>query len=103
MEAALANDDFVAAQTIYEEGGNSVSKGKYRTLKGFSTGAQAKMYDGCPGCPYKHYKMFYDYYGSHTYADDWVLAALDKQDHTFPSGKHGPNNFSALGEAARIE
>ena len=34
----------------------------YRTLKGFSTGAQGKMYDSCPGCPCKHYEQFYDYY-----------------------------------------
>ena len=40
-----------------------------RTLQGFSTGAQSKMYDGCPGCPYKHYKQFYDYYGDFDYAD----------------------------------
>merc|ERR1719506_284666 len=58
-------------------GGNSMSKGSFRTLQGFSTGAKSKMYDGCPGCPYTHYKQFYDYYGSFTYADDWALAALD--------------------------
>merc|ERR1719506_1192709 len=58
-------------------GGNSLSKGSFRTLQGFSTGAKSKMYDGCPGCPYTHYKQFYDYYGSFTYADDWALAALD--------------------------
>eukprot|EP00965_Chrysotila_dentata_P010309 335508-Pleurochrysis_carterae.AAC.1 len=40
-----------------------------RTLQGFSTNAQALMYDNCPGCPYKHYKMFYDYYGDFDYAD----------------------------------
>ena len=47
-----------------------------RTIKGFSTGAQKKMYDDCPGCPYEDYTKFYNYYGSHTYADDWVTAAL---------------------------
>ena len=38
------------------------------------------MYDSsatCAGCPYKHYSMFYDYYGDYMYADTWVLAALD--------------------------
>ena len=52
------------------------------------------MYDGCPGCPYRHYKMFYDYYGDFDYADKWVSAALAGTDMTFSSGKHGPNNFS---------
>merc|ERR1719506_2975968 len=103
MEAALKAGDWGTAAHWYAVGGNSLSKGSFRTMKGFSTSAQAKMYDGCPGCPYKHYKMFYDYYGSHTYADDWVSAALDATDLTFPSGKHGPNAFSALGAAARIE
>ena len=32
-----------------------------------------------------------------------MSAALDANDHTFPTGKHGPNTFSTLGDAARIE
>merc|ERR1719272_2794125 len=77
MEAALGASpmNYDLAKTWYTTGGNSAkSGGAFRTLQGFSTGAQGKMYDGCPGCPYKHYKQFYDYYGSHTYADDWALA-----------------------------
>merc|ERR1719460_260134 len=77
MEAALGTADFATAKTHYTQGGESTSKGSFRTLQGFSTGAKSKMYDGCPGCPYTHYKQFYDYYGSFTYADDWALAALD--------------------------
>ena len=40
--------------------------------------------DDCPGCPYEDYTKFYEYYGSHTYADDWVTAALtgDKTEFT---------------------
>ena len=48
-----------------------------RTIKGFSTQAESKMYNGCPGCPYHHYSQFYDYYGDFDYADKWVTAALD--------------------------
>ena len=48
METELATPDFDAAKAIYTEGGNSVSKGAFRTLQGFSTGAQGKMYDDCP-------------------------------------------------------
>ena len=87
----------------YAEGGNSLSKGAYRTLKGFSTGAQGKMYDDCPGCPYKHYSMFYDYYCDFDYADKWVSAAIDGVSMEFSTGRHGPNDFSTLGAAARIE
>ena len=47
--------------------------------------------------------MFYDYYGDFDYADKWVTAALAGTDMSFSSGKHGPNAFSTLGDAARKE
>jgi hypothetical protein len=103
LESALSSGNFSGATHWYAVGGNSLSKGSFRTLKGFSTGAQAKMYDGCPGCPYKHYKQFYDYYGDFDYADKWVSAALAGSDMSFSSGRHGPNAFSTLGDAARKE
>ena len=96
-------DSYALAKTWYTVGGNSMSKGSFRTLQGFSMKAQWKMYEGCPGCPYKHYSMFYDYYGDFDYADKWVSAALAGTSMSFTSGKHGPNAFSALGDAARIE
>ena len=103
METALGTYDWTTATNHYATGGNSESKGSFRTLKGFSTGAQSKMYDGCPGCPYAHYKRFYDYYGDFDYADKWVSAALAGETMSFSSGKHGPNDFSVLGDAARVE
>eukprot|EP00965_Chrysotila_dentata_P207958 6184425-Pleurochrysis_carterae.AAC.1 len=57
-----------------------------RTLQSFSTNAQDLMYDNCPGCPYKHYKMFYDYYGRFDYVDRWVTAALRGEDTEFRNG-----------------
>merc|ERR1740133_537545 len=115
MALALATPDFTAATTAYATGGSSMSKGKFRTLKGFSTKAQGKMYDGaalkegsttalvCPGCPYRHYEMFYDYYGDFDYADKWVSAALGGTDMSFTSGKFGPNNFATMHVDARVE
>merc|ERR1719272_1836625 len=100
---ALATPDFTAATTAYATGGSSTSKGKFRTLKGFSTAAKDKMYEGCPGCPYRHYKMFYDYYKDYDYADKWVSAALGGTDMSFTSGKFGPNNFKTMHVAARVE
>jgi hypothetical protein len=47
--------------------------------------------------------MFYDYYGDFNYADKWVSAALAGTSMSFSSGKHGPNDFSTLGNAARVE
>ena len=42
-----------------------------RTLKGFSTGARKKMWDGsgCAGCPYKTFSQFYEFYGNFDYGD----------------------------------
>merc|ERR1719258_243595 len=103
METELSALNYTGATHWYAVGGNSLSKGSYRTIKGFSTGAQAKMYNGCPGCPYAHYSQFYDYYGDFDYADKWVSAALAGTSMSFTSGKHGPNDFSTLGVAARRE
>ena len=96
MEAALGAKDYALAKKWCTDGGNSNVEAPFRTLQGFSTSAQRKMYDGCPGCPYKTYSKFYNYYGSHTYADDWALAALDGTGMTFASGKFSPNNFATL-------
>jgi len=72
-----------------------------RTIQGFSTAAQSKMYTSCPGCPYFDYKMYYDYYGEFDYADKWVSAALDgtKFDLT-----NGDADFSVFNDAStRVE
>ena len=103
METALKTANFSGAEHWYSVGGNSKTASPYRTLKGFSTGAQGKMYDGCPGCPYRHYSMFYDYYGDFDYADRWVSAALGGTDMSFSSGKFGPNNFATMHADARVE
>merc|ERR1719424_571697 len=117
MEAALGATpmDYALAKTWYTTGGNSKTAAPFRTLQGFSTGAQGKMYDGttfkdgsttalkCPGCPYKHYKQFYDYYGSFTYADDWALAALDGTTLTYGAPASVTYNFADAAGAARKE
>lgn len=46
-----------------------------RTIKGFSTGAEAKMYT-CPNCPYSEYDKYVQYFGAFDYADQWIMAAL---------------------------
>merc|ERR1740133_725869 len=90
LVAKLAADSagigaFVTATSVYANGGvsttnsaceagkdcfNSMSKGKARTLKGFSTGAKSKMYDLAYG-PYRTSKKFYDYSGDGDYAHKW--------------------------------
>ena len=103
METALSAVDFATATHWYAVGGNSLKSSGNRTMRGFSTSAQSRMYSGCPGCPYAHYSRFYDYYGDFSYADLWVSAALAGTNMSFSSGRHGPNDFAVLGTAARKE
>jgi hypothetical protein len=56
-----------------------------RTLQGFSTDAEEKMYR-CTHCPYNTYEKFYEYYGEFDYADKWVQAAFDGKATTFSNG-----------------
>eukprot|EP00571_Detonula_confervacea_P007250 CAMPEP_0172330940 /NCGR_PEP_ID=MMETSP1058-20130122/61665_1 /TAXON_ID=83371 /ORGANISM="Detonula confervacea, Strain CCMP 353" /LENGTH=539 /DNA_ID=CAMNT_0013048177 /DNA_START=105 /DNA_END=1724 /DNA_ORIENTATION=- len=72
-----------------------------RTIAGFSTGAAAKMLNGCPGCPYTDFKYFNDYYGTPTYADEWVSAALEGRSTTFP--RNGNANFAQYGFDGRTQ
>mmetsp|Transcript_20680 Transcript_20680/g.43807 ORF Transcript_20680/g.43807 Transcript_20680/m.43807 type:complete len:555 (+) Transcript_20680:69-1733(+) len=65
-----------------------------RTIAGFSTGARDKMRVGCKGCPYEDFLYFYDYYGSDTYAHDWVTAAFAGDKTTF---RNGNADFSQYG------
>jgi len=69
-----------------------------RTIAGFSTSAQDKQYDGCPGCPYAEYKKFYDYYGEFDYAHQWVTAAFAGTNTNFNNGNA---DFSKYGFTGR--
>lgn len=71
-----------------------------RTIAGFSTSAESKMLNDCPGCPYKEYKKFYDYYGEADYAHQWVTAALDGTKTNFSRGNA---DFSKYGFTGRTE
>jgi hypothetical protein len=70
-----------------------------RTLQGFSLQAEEKMYL-CDACPYRTYEKFYNYYGSHSYADDWVLAAFAG---TSTSFQNGNADFSAYDREGKTE
>eukprot|EP00966_Prymnesium_polylepis_P195865 4539709-Prymnesium_polylepis.2 len=72
-----------------------------RTIRGFSTGAQAKMFDSCPGCPYKDYQMAYNYYGDFDFGDKWVLAAVTGTATGFAN--NGNANFAGVSDIIRIE
>lgn len=64
----------------------------------FSTSADTTMLAGCPGCPYKDFKYFYDYYGTHDYAHQWVEAAFDATSTSFTNGNA---DFSLYGYDGR--
>ena len=65
------------------------------------------MYECGDNCPYKTYKQFYEYYGSFTYADDWVLAALESTTVTYTGNYAGAVpvtfEFAKYSDRARIE
>jgi hypothetical protein len=73
-----------------------------RTIQGFSTAAQDKMFD-CPDCPYPDYQKFYNYYGKHDYADKWVQAAFSGTSTDFANGNanFGSYGFPGLTEAIK--
>ena len=99
MAVALAAGDYAAATKWYTQGGNSMKAGGARTLRGFSTSAEKKMYEDCAGCPYKHYSMYYEYYGDFDYADKWVSSALGGVAASFSSGRGGAD-FGAVSDLA---
>jgi len=79
-----------------------------RTIQGFSTSADKKQLvtsDSCPGCPYKEFKKFNDYYGTSTYADEYVTAALDGTATSFSTGlgdaDYGEYGLVGRGEGAK--
>jgi hypothetical protein len=74
-----------------------------RTLQGFSTGAEGKMYNNCPGCPYPDYEKFYDYYGSFTYADDIVQAAFAGTETDFKNGNADMSLYGFVGREQMIK
>ena len=74
-----------------------------RTIQGFSTGAEKKMYNGCPGCPYKPYKEFFDYYGQFDYANQWVLAALDGTQTSFTKGNADFSKYTFTGRTEAVK
>jgi hypothetical protein len=71
------------SNTVTLAGGTyTISNDAGRTIQGFGTSSThtSKMYTNsasCPGCPYRDYVKFYNFYGAHGYGDDIVLGALN--------------------------
>mmetsp|Transcript_6671 Transcript_6671/g.8857 ORF Transcript_6671/g.8857 Transcript_6671/m.8857 type:complete len:395 (+) Transcript_6671:2-1186(+) len=68
-----------------------------RAIQGFSTAAQSKMYEDCPGCPYKDFKQYYDYYGEFDYANKWILAAAQGSSTSFKNGNADFTSYDFIG------
>jgi hypothetical protein len=73
-----------------------------RTLAGFSTEAQAKMYE-CPNCPYPDYEKFRKYYDVFDYANQWVLAAFAGGKTSFANGNADFSGYSFSGRTEAIK
>ena len=87
VSTALSSGYPSLALSIYSAGGNY-------SLSGLSTSAKRLMYDCAVGCPFKHYQMYVDYFGDHTYADKWVRSAIERTPTNFANSL-GNANFSA--------
>lgn len=73
-----------------------------RTIAGFSTSAQSKMYE-CKNCPYQLYEKFYDYYGAYDYANQIVLAAFGGQKTNFKNFNNDFGLYSTEGRGQIIK
>ena len=108
LETPVTTGCFADGQSITVAGDvlavtGAIANSNGRTLQGFSSGAESKMYNGCIGCPYKDFMMYYDYYGDFTYADKWVSAALAGTATAFTSGR-GDADFAAINDdATRVD
>jgi hypothetical protein len=82
--------DYACAKTAYTTGGNSVKGTGFRTVQGFSKDLTGEaMYD-----------VYNGYWGSTTYADDQVVAALDG---TADATTGADYSNSAVADLARVE
>jgi len=75
----------------------TTDNGNGRTLAGFSTGAQKKMGECGPQCPYNDYSKFLTYYGEFDYGHQFVTAAFERNLTTFA---HGNIDFGVFSEQA---
>jgi hypothetical protein len=86
---------------------SAVAHSAGRTLQGFTDNqASSGPTSGCPGCPYKDFMMYYDYYGDGAYGDTWVTAALTGGATSYASTR-GNVDWSAIpssaGDGPRVE
>lgn len=91
--------------TVYPYSGYTIEGSNFngRHIAGFSTSAQSKMLEGCPGCPYDEFSKYYSYYGEADYAHSWVSAALSGGKTNFKNGNADFDTYSFTGrtEAAK--
>jgi hypothetical protein len=74
-----------------------------RTLKGFSTAAEAKMYSCGLGCPMAEFVKFYDYYGRFDYADHWIESAFQGAQTDFTNGNANMGIYGYDGKGQHIK
>uniref|UniRef100_A0A7S3SJE4 Uncharacterized protein n=1 Tax=Emiliania huxleyi TaxID=2903 RepID=A0A7S3SJE4_EMIHU len=78
---------------------SSIKHKNGRTLASFSTMFEER----CPGCARTEYERFRDYYGTRTYAHEWVLAALTGARTNFSRGNVDFTNTGAPDDESRKE
>jgi len=71
------------------------------TLKSLSINT-ARLMNDCKRCPYDDYLKFRKYYGSLSYADDWIEAAFEGRTTNFANGNANFHLYSDLGRGEAI-
>lgn len=69
----------------------------------FSTKADVQQLAECPGCPYKDFSYFYEYYGTHDYAHQWVEAAFAAVATQFTNGNADFSKYTYVGREQVIK
>jgi hypothetical protein len=92
----------VGGQTLAYNYDVLANNGNERSLAGFSTDAEEKMYR-CENCPYVTYNKFYQYYGEFDYAHQWVMAAFEGRSTPFGNGIADFSGYTEVGRAEAIK
>jgi hypothetical protein len=70
-----------------------------RNIQGFSTNTDKHRING-EGAFYPDFNMFQEYYGTTSYADDWIVAALSKG--ATEGFSNGSANFKSYSDQGRV-
>jgi hypothetical protein len=88
--------------TLYYTYNPTVHNKNRLSIQRFSTTAKAKMNDCDGSCPFHLYTQFVNYYGSYSYADDWIQAAFEGHSTDLEAGNGNFKNYGFAGRSGKF-